>query len=325
MFRPHHLFLLLLLFLALPCCASIGLVVGEPYGNFGTMMPVGHAGVFVDHLCADNPTHLRPCRPSEPGVVISRYHDLRVSNLDWLATPVIHFLYGVDDPTQTPAFVTASLEAEIREQYRQEHLATIVPAHRNKHGVLIPTPYGDWEESIGAAFDRRLFLYTIDTTPEQDAAIMALLNADPNQRAYTLGRNNCADFAADVISLVFPGILHRNVLADFDMMTPKNLARLMDAYGQTHPEANLQVTEIPQIPGTLRRSRPLRGSAETFVKTKRYLATLLVIQPEVLLSDWAAYEAKGRWKPGLDAEIINPGFSPTNPRAPLIDQHRGPQ
>lgn len=60
-----------------------------------------------------------------------------------------------------------------------------MPAHRNKRGVLTPPPYGDWEEAIGAAFDRRLFLSTIDTTPAQDAAILALLNADPDQRAYT--------------------------------------------------------------------------------------------------------------------------------------------
>lgn len=102
------------------------------------------------------------------------------------------------------------------------------------------------------------------------------------------------------------------------MITPKNLARLMDAYGQTHPEAHLQVTEIPQLPGTLRRSRPLRGSAETFVKTKRYLATLLVIQPEVLLADWAAYEAKGRWTPGVDAHTIQLVDPPALPGATLF-------
>jgi hypothetical protein len=291
----------LFLFLALPCRASIGLLVGEPFGSFGTMMPVGHASVYLDHLCAASPTHLRPCRPGEPGVVISRYHDLRISNLDWLATPVIPFLYGVDDPGRIPTYVTSSLESELREQYREAHLATIVPG-RLRHGIAAPPPYGDWAESIGAAFDRRLFLYIIDTTPSQDAAILALLNSDPNQRRYTLGRDNCADFAANVLSVAYPGILRRNVIADFDMTTPKNLARLMDAYGQTHPEAHLQVTEIPQIPGTLRRSRPIRGSAETFVKTKRYLATLLVIQPEVMLADWVAYESKGRWVPGKDAQ-----------------------
>ena len=286
--------------------ASIGLVVGEPFGSFGTMMPVGHAGIYLDHICADTPTRLRPCYPGEPGVVLSRYHDLRATNTDWMAIPAITFFYGVENPASTPTFVTASLETELRETYRQAHLRAIVPDRLNKQGIPTPPPYGDWEEGIGAAFDRRLFIYTLDTRPEQDAAILALLNSDPNHRRYTLRRANCADFAADILNIVLPVTPHRNILADFDMTTPKGLARQLDAYGQSHPEANLRVYEVPQIPGTLRRSRPLRGSAETFVKTKRYLATLLAIQPEAIFADWIVYETKGKWTPGLDATAITP-------------------
>jgi len=284
--------------------ASIGLVVGEPFGSFGTMMPVGHAGIYLDHICAETPTHLRPCRPGESGVVVSRYHDLRATDADWMAVPAIPFFYGVDDPADTPAFVTTSLEAELRETYRQQHLLAVVPSRLNRDGALVPPPYGDWEEGIGAAFDRRLFLYTFDTSPEQDAAILALLNGDPNRRRYTLGRANCADFAADLLNVVLPGNFHPAKVADFDMTAPKSLAHQLDAYGQAHPEIHLRVSEIPQVPGTLRRSRPLRGGAETFVKTKRYLATLLVIQPEAVFADWIVYETKGKWTPGLDAMPI---------------------
>ena len=293
--------------------ASIGLVVGEPFGSFGTMMPAGHAAIYLNHLCAETPTHLRPCRPGETGVVISRYHDLRATNLDWMAIPAVTFFYGVDDPANAPSFVTASLETELRETYRQQHLRSIAPDRINDNGVSVPPPYGDWEEGIGAAFDRRLFLYTLDTTPEQDAAILALLNDDPNQRRYTLRRANCADFAADLLSTVLPGVFHRAKLADFDMTAPKTLARQLDAYGNAHPEMHLRVSEIPQVPGTLRRSRPLRGGAETFVKTKRYLATLLVIQPEAVLADWIVYEKKGKWTPGKDATpLIAGSLQPTS-------------
>ena len=293
--------------------ASIGLVVGEPFGSFGTMMPAGHAAIYLNHLCAETPTHLRPCRPGETGVVISRYHDLRATNLDWMAIPAVTFFYGVDDPANAPSFVTASLETELRETYRQQHLRSIAPDRINDNGVSVPPPYGDWEEGIGAAFDRRLFLYTLDTTPEQDAAILALLNDDPNQRRYTLRRANCADFAADLLSTVLPGVFHRAKLADFDMTAPKTLARQLDAYGSAHPEMHLRVSEIPQVPGTLRRSRPLRGGAETFVKTKRYLATLLVIQPEAVLADWIVYEKKGKWTPGKDATpLIAGSLQPTS-------------
>ena len=67
--------------------ARIGLVVGEPFGSFGTIMPVGHAGIYLDHLCAASPLRLRPCMPGETGVVLSRYHDLRTRDLDWMAVP----------------------------------------------------------------------------------------------------------------------------------------------------------------------------------------------------------------------------------------------
>ena len=63
---------------------------------------------------------------------------------------------------------------------------------------------------------------------------------------------------------------------------------------------------MPQIPGTLRGSRPIRGAAETFVKTKRYVAALAVLQPELLLADWLLYEKRGRWHVGLDAIAIGP-------------------
>ena len=316
--RPSSRLLLTLLFAAFaatsPASARIGLVVGEPFGSFGTMMPVGHAGIYLDHVCAETPTQLRACRPGESGVVISRYHDLRTLNLDWMAVPAFTFFYGVKTADEVPTFVTPSAEAELRESYRQAHLLSVVPDRIDKHGVAHRPAYGDWEEAIGAAFDRKLFVYTLDTTPEQDAAVIAYLNSQPNERRYTLGRNNCADFAKNILALVLPAdqpsALRRNVVADFDMTTPKNLARDLDAYGKTHPEANLIAYEIPQLPGTLRRSRPLRGAAETFVKTKRYLFTLLVLQPELLLTDWILYQSKGRWKPGLDATTVQAGQLP---------------
>ena len=319
MHRPAHfcrraISFCALLLIATSAHARIGLVVGEPFGSFGTMLPVGHASIYLDNLCADTPTHLRPCQPGEPGVVISRYHDLKSTHTDWIAIPAFTFFYGVDDPNNVPTFITPSSESELRETYRQDHLLDVAPDRIDKHGDLHPPRYGDWEEGIGAAFDRRLLVYTIATTPQQDAAILTLLNNDSNHRRYSLRRANCADFAANLLNVVLPeqhpAVLHRNLLADFDFTTPKNLSRRLDTYAQAHPDLDLQVYEIPQIPGTLRRSRPLRGSAETFVKTKRYLATVLVLQPELMLTDWIFYETKGKWTPGRDATLLSPNDWP---------------
>lgn len=286
--------------------ARIGLLVQQPFGTFGKMMPQGHASIYLDNLCAETPTHLRPCNPGESGVVLSRYHDLKTQKIDWLAYPAFTFLYGVSSPDQIPAYITPRLETELRESYRQAHLLTILPDRLDKHGNLRPPPYGDWEEGIGAAFDRTLLLYTVRTTPEQDAALLAYLNADPNHRRYTLGRANCADFAADLLDLVVPGLNHRNVPADFDMTTPKTLARLLDAFGRANPDANLNVFEIPQLPGSTARSRPIRGAAESLLTNRLYFVTLLVLQPEIILADWIVYEKRGKFSIGRDALPVTP-------------------
>ncbi len=299
------------------CRASIGLVIGEPFGAFGTMMPQGHSSIFLDHICEQTPIQLRPCLPGEHGVVLSRYHDLRRPALDWMGFPATTFFYGVEDVSALPGFITPQFEALLRERYWSEHLRETIPGRRDRKGDLHMPRYGDWEEGIAAAFDRRLLVYVIDTTPEQDAVLLRLLNDRANRRRYSVARANCADFAADLLRLVIPeAAVRRNVWADFDMTTPKNLARQMDAYGSAHPELHLRILEVPQLPGSLRRSRPLRGAAECLLTTKRYLATLLVLQPEIVVASWAFYEKHGKWTPGYDAVAIAPGdwAQMTNPQ-----------
>jgi hypothetical protein len=283
-----------------PSHASVTVLLGEPFGRFGTMMPVGHAGVYLDHVCADTPTHLRLCRPGEMGVVLSRYH--RVADIDWLAIPILPFLYGVDRPEDVPQFMTLPQEAAIREQYRLRYLRDIVPD--GKGGG--PAPKGEWVETIGVTYDRKVWAYRIETTPEQDQRLIDALNDRPNLRAYKLRTANCADFAADTVNILFPGLVQRDKISDFGLMTPKQVARSMVAYGQAHPEAELTVMEVPQVPGTLRRSRPIWGVSEAGLKTKRYLATLLVIQPEVILGCGIVYLDRGRWKVGDGATLVQP-------------------
>jgi hypothetical protein len=89
-------------------------------------------------------------------------------------------------------------------------------------------------------------------------------------------------------------------------MTPKTVARCVEAYGKANPELDFRVIEIPQVDGSLRRSRPVRGAAEAGLKTKRYLFTLLAIQPEVPLVCEILYLEHGRWRIGKDAEMVGP-------------------
>ena len=62
--------------------ASVALLMEEPYGGFGAINPTGHAAVYLNHVCAETPTQLRPCRSGELGVVISRYS--KIDGYDWI-------------------------------------------------------------------------------------------------------------------------------------------------------------------------------------------------------------------------------------------------
>ena len=289
----------ILLSAAQPASAELTLLVGEPYGSFGTMMPVGHASIYLDRVCADGPLKLRMCHSGEPqGVVIARYH--RIGQLDWIATPVLQFLYATDNPADIPAYATPELIDALRERYRHQYLREIVPDGTQKFKGT-----AEWWESAGMAYNRRLFGYQIDTTVEQDEQFVHVMNADSNHRSYELNTANCADFAATVINLYFPGTVHRNHIADFGWMMPKQVARSLAAFGRANPQEHLRIIEVDQVPGSLRRSRPVRGAAEGLLKTKRYLATLLVIQPEVVPAALALYLDQGRWKLGAGAQVLD--------------------
>lgn len=269
--------------------ASLTVLVGEPFGNWGTIMPVGHVSLYLDRVCADGPVKLRMCLPGEPqGAVIARLD--KIGKLDWIGSPVLDFLYGTDQLDQVLSYTTPETVDALRQKYRREHLAAYFP-----EGTEKIKQNREWWETVGVLYSRKVYAYQLDTTREQDEQFVALMNAESNRHAYRLHKMNCADFVANAVNFFYPGAVRSNHAADFALMTPKQVARSVWSYGEQHPEANLKVYEMPQVPGTLRRSRPVRGSAEMVLKTKRYLATLLVVQPELAVTCWILYLHRGRW------------------------------
>ncbi len=83
----------------------------EPYGAFGRVNPTGHAAVYLSQVCAESPTKLRLCEAGENGVVISRYH--RVGGYDWIAIPLIPYLYAVDEPQDAPLYANRGNGGEL--------------------------------------------------------------------------------------------------------------------------------------------------------------------------------------------------------------------
>ena len=281
--------------------ASLTVLVGEPFGNFGTMMPTGHTSVYLDRVCADGPFKLRLCTPGEPqGVVVARY--AYIGAYDWIASPVLQFFYAVDHADEVPAYVTESSVWELRQRYRRRFLAGLVPDGHERDAAT-----GEWWETAGMAYNRRFWGYGIPTTLQQDEQFIAAMNADENLHRYALGGANCANFAAAVVNFYFPGAVPRgDRIADFGLTTPKHVARSVATWSKAHPEFELTILEVPQVPGTLRRSRPARGISEGVLKTKRYLATLLVLQPEIPLGLAFLYLDHGRWPLGRDATRQTP-------------------
>lgn len=257
--------------------ADITLLLEEPYGTFGGMNPTGHSAIYFSRVCADTPVSLRRCRDGELGVVISRYH--RVGGYDWIAIPLIPYLYAVDDPSGVPTAATYSEVAGLRDEYRRAHLEEVAP---DAPGGA--TPEGDWTQLVGEAYDRRIYGFTIKTTAQQDDALIKRLNSRPNQVRFQILFHNCADFARHIIDFYYPRAVHRNFAADLGIMTPKQAAKSLVHYSKKHPGLDLSSFEIAQVPGAIPRSSPVRGVLESLIKSKRYalpLVSVAVLHPAV--------------------------------------------
>src|SRR3984957_20880842 len=152
--------------------ASDTVFLGEPYSSDGALAGTGHAAVYLSGVCTNSPTVLRPCAAGETGIVLSRYH--RVAGYDWIAIPLVPYLYAVENRDDIPLFADKKLTAFLRDQYRRNHLETLIPDLPGGSA-----PEGDWYELVGASYIRTIYAYEIATTPAEDAALIRKLNGRP--------------------------------------------------------------------------------------------------------------------------------------------------
>jgi hypothetical protein len=297
MSRMKSLLLLVYLFLlGVPeMRADAALLLEEPYGNFGAMNPTGHAAVYLSRICAETPTRLRRCIPGEVGVVLSRYH--HIAGYDWIAIPLIPYLYAVEQPNEVPKAVDASTVAFLRDSYRRNHLWEIMPDEAGGQ-----TPKGTWGQLIGAAYDRKIFGFEIETTEAQDDQLIAILNSGSNKSHFNLLLRNCADFARGLMNTYYPGALHRSLIADAGITTPKQIAKSIVNYSEHHPELRFSAFIIPQVQGTIPRSKVVHGVFESLMKSKKYVLPLAALHPWLASGMFAAYLARGRFGPSHEAD-----------------------
>src|ERR1700728_4238003 len=136
--------------------ASATLLLEEPYGHMGFFTATGHAAVYLSGVCARSPVELRPCAPGETGIVISRYDG--VDGYDWVAIPLVPYLYAVERPENIPLFADARMVLQLRDRYRRQHLRAVAPDGKNGG-----TPGGNWYELVGCSYDRTIYGFEIET------------------------------------------------------------------------------------------------------------------------------------------------------------------
>jgi hypothetical protein len=297
--------------------AQAALLMEEPYGFFGALNPTGHNAIYFARVCAQTPVQLRRCNPGELGVVIARYQG--IDQFDWVAIPLVPYLYSVESATEIPGRVDRDAVTRMRERYRESHLLTL--------GENLPSGnlFRDgWAQLLGVAYERRTYAFRFETTPEQDDAFIARMNAGKNRSHFELLYNNCADFARAVLDTYFPGAFKRSFFPDAGMTTPKQITYKLVRHAKRHPDMRLTVIEIPQVPGYRRESHSNKSIAESLTTTV-YAVPVVLLNPYLAGGLFVDYLVRGRHrlipkdpqilKPDNLSMLTAPAFIPENPES----------
>ena len=275
---------------------DVSLLVEEPYGFFGSINPTGHSAIYLNHVCSDSPTRLRRCEAGEAGVVISRY--ARIRQLDWVAIPLLPYLYAVDRAEEVPDWVEAGWVNKMRRQYAEAHLTSLISATKGYDSKNV------WPQLLGVAYIRKIYSFQIATTEEQDDLLIAEYNDSDNRSRFNLFTNNCADFSRRVLNFYYPHAVSRSIAADIGITTPKQIARALSHYSHRHDSFELNEIIIPQVPGNIPRSHANRGVIESLLKTKKYVVPIAILHPYVLAGIVVTYLTNGRFQLAKNAPVI---------------------
>ena len=277
--------------------AQAALLVEEPYGFFGALSPTGHNAVYFARICAETPTRLRRCEPDEVGSVVARYEG--ISGYDWVAIPLIPYLYSVEDATQIPEHVDRATVDRLRDRYHEAHLMALGETLRP--GSLL---HGGWTELVGVAYERRTYAFHFDTTETEDDALIAHMNAGPNRSHFNFLYNNCSDFARVLLNAYFPRTFRRSIFPDAGMTTPKQVAWKLERYARKHPEIHFGIYEVPQVPGYRHKSRANKSVAEALATTV-YAVPIALLNPYVATGIALDYLVRGRHRlVGRDVPVL---------------------
>ena len=281
------------------CPAQAALLMEGAAGISAYLQPTGHEAVYFARICAESPTRLRRCNQGELGVVIARYQ--KIAGYDWLATPLLPYLYSVDDPSAVPARVDSATVHSLRRKYHDEHLVSL-PAEVPEGGRM----QRGWNQLLGAAYERRIYAFRFATTEEQDNAFIASMNAGFNRTRFSLLFNNCANFSAGVLNFYLPHDFSRRAASDAGMVTPRRVAWELVEYARSNPDIQLQPFEIPQIPGYRHPSRTNQSFPASLIESG-YMIPIAALNPFAAAAVVADFLIWGRCPlPLAKAQVLAP-------------------
>lgn len=300
---------LVLLFIPTTARADVSLFLLESVGVAGEFTGSGHTAIYFSNICAEGPTRLRLCQPGEQGAVISNYPDFgKISSQEWMAIPVISYLYGVEHERDIPLYANGKVRNFLRENYRKKNLAGIVPD--NPDGTM---PEGGWRTMLTMAFNRDIYSFNVKTTIEEDAQFLREFNSSTGKGEFNSLTRNCADFARKVINRYFPGAARRDVINDFGITTPKALAKSLTSYATDRPQRLFNITKYSQVSGPIWRSYDNRSFTEKALTSKKYLIPSVVFYPPVFAVFAGAYLTTGRFNVDRTyREYATPGIARLN-------------
>ncbi len=236
-------------------------------------------------------------------MVLSRYH--HVAGYDWLAVPLLPYLYAVNSISEVPEAADRGMVLKLRDGWRREHLRGLIPDARDGG-----PPRGEWIQLLGALYDRKIYAFEVETTAQQDEALIETFNDKTNRSRFNLFFHNCADFARVVLNLYYPGSVRRSYTADLGMTTPKQLAKNLVRYAGHHEQMGLEIFVLPQVAGSIPRSDRVDGVVESVLR-KKYVIPIAFLQPYCAAGLVVTYFTGGRFDPSKNAVPLD--------RADLVD------
>jgi len=277
--------------------ADVGVVLEEALDNGASRITAsGHSAVYFSNICAESPVKLRLCRGGEQGSVISVYEDFGENkNYGWNVVPLNIYMYGVTEVNQRPLIASEKIKKALEEEYRQKYLTEYCPESCDSNLKA------DWRSTVGAAFNRSIYIFVVHTTAEQDLKFIQRMNAFPNENHFSAMRRNCANFTKDVVNEYFPHSARADFLNDFGMTSPKAVARSFARFAHRSPDLEYHVIHYAQLPGTYKRSDKNRLGTELTFHAKLFLAPLvplgIISIHETLPVFFTTYMLTGRFNP----------------------------